>query len=229
MIPKKIHYCWFGGKELPKKAERCIASWKKYCPDYQIIRWDESNFDLTQNSYLRHCLKERKWAFLSDYVRLAVVAKHGGIYLDTDVELIASLDSLLEADAFFSFENSSLVNTGQGFGATAGHETVEAMLRQYDGLDLSQIQACPHYNTTALVALGLKPDGTAQTVAGARILPADYMNPYDDPTGKLSITANTVSIHWYAKSWVKPGLVLRSKLTRPLHRLFGTQVFRKKR
>ncbi|MBR4863356.1 MAG: glycosyl transferase [Oscillospiraceae bacterium] len=221
MIPKTIHYCWFGGKPLPEKAQRCIASWKKYCPDYQLQRWDETNFDLTKNAYVRYCYENGKWAFLSDYVRLAVVAEHGGIYLDTDVELLCAPDKLLEESAFYSFENSSCVNTGQGFGAAAHHETVEAMLQQYHTIVPPDISACPHYNTAALVQLGLIPDGTEQTVAGARILPIDYMNPYDDLTGRLNITENTVSIHWYAKSWVKPGLVLRSRLLRPFRRLFG--------
>ena len=143
------------------------------------------------------------------------------------MELIRSPDSLLENEAFYSFENESSVNTGQGFGAIAHHPTVEAMKQQYEALDVTHIRACPYYNTAALAAMGLKTDGTEQTVAGARILPADFMNPYDDPTGRLCITENTVSIHWYAKSWVKPGLVLRSKLTRPLHRLFGTGFFHK--
>lgn len=221
MIPKKIHYCWFGGKPLPEKAQRCIASWKKFCPDYELIRWDESNFDLQQNAYVRYCYENSKWAFLSDYVRLAVVAEHGGIYLDTDVELLRSPDKLLEADAFYSFENNSCINTGQGFGAIAHHETVEAMLQQYDAIELSHIEACPHYNTAALLPLGLTPDGSSQTVAGAQILPMDHMNPYDDLTGRLALTENTISIHWYAKSWVKPGLVLRSRLLRPLRRLFS--------
>ena len=221
MIPKTIHYCWFGGKPLPEKALRCIASWKKYCPDYRLQRWDETNFDLTQNAYVRYCYENGKWAFLSDYVRLAVVAEHGGIYLDTDVELLCTPDKLLEEKAFYSFENSSCVNTGQGFGAVSHHETVEAMLQQYAAIVPPDILACPHYNTAALVALGLIPDGSEQTVAGAKILPVDHMNPYDDLTGRLNITENTVSVHWYAKSWVKPGLVLRSRLLRPFRRLFG--------
>ena len=223
MIPKKIHYCWFGGKPLPEKALRCIASWKKYCPDYELILWNESNFDLTQNDYVRYCYENGKWAFLSDYARLAVVAEHGGIYLDTDVELLRSPDNLLVESAFFGFENKQFVATGLGFGAIPHHVTVEAMLQQYDAIVLPDIQACPHYNTAALLPLGLIPDGSAQTVAGAQILPIDYMNPYDDLTGRLNLTENTISIHWYAKSWVKPGLVLRSRLLRPLRRLFGNR------
>ena len=221
MIPKRIHYCWFGGAPLPSKAKKCIASWKKFCPDYEIVRWDESNFDLQQNEYIRWCYENKKWAFLSDYARLAIVAERGGVYLDTDVELVKSLNHLLAHPAFYSFENDESVNTGQGFGAAAHHETVEAMKACYEDLDPETIRPCPYYNTLALVRLGLVPNGQTQTVAGAAILPADYMNPYDDPTGRLNRTANTVSIHWYSKSWISPGLRLRSKLTRPFHRLFG--------
>lgn len=221
MIPKKIHYCWFGGKELPALAEKCIASWKKLCPDYEIIRWDERNFDLQQNDYVRWCYANQKWAFLSDYARLAIVAEQGGVYLDTDVELVGNLDAFLQYPAFYSFENEKAVATGLGFGAVAHHITVEAMKAQYASVLPGDIQACPHYNTVALTALGLEPNGRRQNVAGAEILPADYMNPYDDPTGRLNKTSNTVSIHWYSKSWIRPGLRLRSRLTRPLHRLFG--------
>lgn len=227
MIPKKIHYCWFGGKELPALAEKCIASWKKLCPDYEIIRWDERNFDLQQNDYVRWCYANQKWAFLSDYARLAIVAEQGGVYLDTDVELLKPLDEFLQYPAFYSFENESMVNTGQGFGAVAGHETVQAMKALYEAAEPEQIQACPYYNTAALKPLGLVLNGQRQNVAGAEVLPQDYMNPYDDATGLLNKTNNTISIHWYAKSWIRPGLRLRSKLTRPLHRLFGKDCFRR--
>lgn len=229
MIPKKIHYCWFGGKPLPALAEKCIASWKKYCPDYEIIRWDERNFDLAQNEYVRWCYENQKWAFLSDYARLAIVAEQGGVYLDTDVELVGNLDGFLQYPAFYSFENETMVNTGQGFGAEAGHETVQAMKALYEAAEPETIKACPYYNTAALEGFGLVRNGQRQNVAGAEILPQDYMNPYDDATGRLRKTVNTVSIHWYSKSWIRPGLRLRSKLTRPLHRLFGTECFQRLR
>ena len=226
MIPKKIHYCWFGGKELPELAKKCIASWEKYCPDYKIIRWDETNFDVRSIPYTRWCHENQKWAFLSDYVRLAVVAQEGGIYLDTDVELLRSPDALLIHEAWYGFENETNVNTGQGFGAEACHPTVEAMLRQYHDLQADSngnfpLTACPALNTAALLPMGLIPNGKLQTVAGALILPTDSLNPYDDATGQLTVTQNTISIHHYAKSWIPPWMRLRSALTRPLHRIFG--------
>lgn len=230
MIPKKIHYCWFGGSPMPKLAEKCIRSWKKYCPDYEIVRWDETNFDVRSIPYTRWCHENQKWAFLSDYVRLAVVAREGGIYLDTDVELLRSPDELLSSEAWYGFENETNVNTGQGFGAEACHPTVEAMLWQYEAIAPDESgnypeQACPALNTAALLPMGLIPNGKLQTVAGAVILPADYLNPYDNATGQLTVTPNTISIHHYAKSWISPLMRLRSALTRPLHRIFGKNCF----
>ena len=230
MIPKKIHYCWFGRGEKPELAKKCIASWKKFCPDYEIIEWNEDNFDLNCNDYVRYCYTNKKWAFLSDFVRLVVVNEQGGLYFDTDVELVRSPDELLQYDAFYGFESDTAVNTGQGFGSAAKHPVMESMLRQYLALqpdDQGQfpVTPCPKLNTDALLPFGLELNGKRQNVAGAEILPADFTNPYDDATGRLNKTANTISIHWYSKSWLSPGMRLRSKLTRPFHRLFGVNCF----
>ena len=230
MIPKKIHYCWFGRGEKPQFAEKCIASWKKYCPDYEIIEWNEDNFNLDYNAYTRYCYNNKKWAFLSDFARLAIVAEHGGIYFDTDVELLQRPDALLEYEAFYGFENEKNIATGLGFGAEAGHATILAMKEKYDSIlpnsDGSYpMIVCPVLNTEALLPFGLKLDGSRQTIAGAEILPVDWLNPYDDPTGRLRKTQNTISVHWYSKSWMGKGTILRSKLTKPFHRLFGENCF----
>ena len=233
MIPKKIHYCWFGRGEKPKLAKKCIASWKKCCPDYEIIEWNEDNFDVGKYPYAQYCLENKKWAFLSDFARLIIILEHGGIYFDTDVELIKSMDNLLNYEAFYGFENSEYVASGLGFGAEKGHNTVAKMLEEYADLrneDGSfEFMGCPRLNTAALVKIGLIQNGKEQVVAGAHIFPEDYFNPFDDPTGRLNLTENTYSIHWYAKSWMSKKAVLRSKLTRPLHRIFGKDAFRKKR
>lgn len=233
MIPKKIHYCWFGGAEKPKTAKKCIASWKKHCPDYEIVEWNETTFDIARYPYAKWCFDNRKYAFLSDFVRLIAVSEQGGIYFDTDVEVIKPLDPLLSLNAFYGFENDDYVNTGHGFGAQAGHPTTVAMANCYLSLTQNEkgefpIVACPQYNTDALLAYGLVKNGQAQTVAGAQIFPKDYFNPFDDPTGRLEKTENTYSIHWYSKSWYSKKMVLRSKLTRPFHRLFGKDCFRRK-
>lgn len=221
MIPKKIHYCWFGRKELPEKAKKCIASWKKYCPDYEIIEWNEDNFDINANAYTKMCYDQKKYAFLSDYVRLLVVETYGGLYFDTDVEVIRRIDPLLEHEAFFGFETKDYVNTGLGFGAEAENIIVKAMIKEYDSLldGMKGTISCPILNTQALTKMGMIPNGEKQKVKNAMIYPIECFNPYDDPTGRLCKTKQTYSIHWYAKSWLDKKIVLRSKLTKPLHRL----------
>ncbi len=221
MIPKTIHCCWFGRGEKPKLAQKCIASWKQYCPDYEIIEWNEDNFDVFQNGYTKYCYENKKWAFLSDYARLVIVYEHGGIYFDTDVEVIRPFDSLLEQKAFFGFEDANHINTGLGFGAEAGSTEVLEMVHSYDGLldGGHGVIGCPKLNTEALTKFGLVLNGEKQIVREAVIYPADYFNPYDDPTGRLNKTENTYSIHWYSKSWMNKRKVLRSKLTKPMHRM----------
>lgn len=229
MIPKKIHYCWFGRNPKPKLAEKCITSWRKYCPDYEIVEWNEDNFDVNMNGYTKMCYEQKKYAFLSDYVRLVVIAEQGGIYFDTDVEVIKSIDSLMTNDAFYCFETNEFVATGLGFGSIAQGETIRAMLSEYDDiLDGSKgAYGCPILNTSALVKLGLTQNGSTQRVADALILSSDYMNPFDAPTGRLRKTTNTVSIHWYSASWISPWRRFRSKLMRPLHRMFGVDAFKR--
>lgn len=231
MIPKIIHYCWFGRNPKPKLAEKCIASWKKFCPDYEIIEWNEKNFDVQQHPYLEWCYENKKWAFLSDFARLLIVEQYGGIYFDTDVELLRSPDELLAYEAFYGFENKDHVATGLGFGAVAGHETVAAMIQQYtdikQNLDGSYpLIVCPALNTQALMKFGLVLNGQRQNLKGTEILPVDVLNPYNDITGQFNKTSDTVSVHWYSKSWMSKKVILKSKLTKPLHRLFGTNCFR---
>ena len=161
MIPKKIHYCWFGKNKLPDKAIKCINSWKKYCPDYEIIEWNEDNFDVRQNGYTEFTYDNRKFAFLSDYARLQIVLKEGGLYFDVDVEIIRPLDELLVHKAFFGFETEEYVNTGVGFGAEANNLIVAGMLREYDILldGKHGTIGCPLLNTQALMKYGLKQNG----------------------------------------------------------------------
>ena len=228
MIPKKIHYCWFGRGEKPALANKCIASWKKYCPDFEIIEWNEDNFDINYNAYTRYCYENKKWAFLSDYVRLVVIYEHGGIYFDTDVEVIKPIDKLLQLDAFMGFENDSHVATGLGFGAEANHVVLKKMLDEYEELldGKHGVIGCPILNTQAMVKLGLELNGKKQAVAESVVFPKEYFNPYDDPTGRLLKTKNTYSILWYSKSWMSKKAILRSKITQPFHRIFGVDCFK---
>lgn len=221
MIPKKIHYCWFGRGEKSDKAKKCITSWSRLCPDYEIIEWNEDNFDIHMNPYTEMCYEQRKFAFLSDYARLWILEREGGLYFDVDVEVIRSFDPLLSHAAFFGFETEEFINTGVGFGAEAGHPVLRAMLAAYDPLldGTHGTIGCPILNTQALEAFGLVKNGQTQEVGGAVIYAADYFNPYDDILGKLRKTENTYSIHWFAKSWMSRGAILRSILSKPWHRL----------
>lgn len=223
MIPKKIHYCWFGKGNKPKLAQKCIASWKKYCPDYEIIEWNEDNFDVNLNPYTKMCYEQKKYAFLTDYLRLLIIKQYGGIYFDTDVEVVRSFNELLEYEAFFGFETDQYVNTGEGFGAVAGNPIVKQMIKEYESLldGRHGMIGCPHLNTDALLKFGLKQNGQTQLIGDAIVFASDYFNPYDDPKGVLRKTVNTYSIHWYGKSWMDKKIKLRSRLTKPLHRLLG--------
>ena len=165
MLPKKIHYCWFGGNELPDLAIKCIESWKQYCPDYEIIEWNETNFDLECCDFVKEAYKAKKWAFVSDYARLKVVYDNGGIYLDTDVELVKPLDILLQEKCYFGEETTGYVNTGLGFGAEKHNPTIDLLLKEYCNKHFTNddgsynMDPCPiinHYFNLAIVLVVLK-------------------------------------------------------------------------
>ena len=228
MIPKIIHYCWFGGKPLPKLARKCKKSWEKFFSDYEIKEWNEGNFDVNLFPYTKYCYEHRLWAYLSDYVRLAVVEKEGGLYFDTDVEGVKKpIELLTSCQAYFGWETNEFINTGLGFAAEAHHPAVKTMMVMYDRLVVNgnyvfdTMQGCPQLNTKALLPFGLKQDGTEQYVCDARILPIEYLCPFHDATGKLRKTNNTISIHWFSKSPHGKMAAWRMKIMRPLRRWLG--------
>lgn len=220
MIPKIIHYCWFGGNPLPASAQKCVESWRRYLPDYEIKEWNESNFDVTSHPYAKMAYEERRWAYLSDVVRLIVVEREGGFYFDTDVELVRRPSDLLEnpgVSAWFGWENSKIINTGLGFAAAAHHPALKAMLKKYE--DRTEIKGCPQLNTEAMLDYGMQPTGKRQKVCDAEILPVEYLCPYNDLTGVLKKTENTISIHWFTKSPHGKKAYYRSKVSRVWHRI----------
>lgn len=228
MIPKIIHYCWFGGKPLPKMARKCRASWESFFPDYEIKEWNEQNYDVNAAPYTHYCYEHKLWAYLSDYVRLDVVEREGGLYFDTDVEVIKRPVELLNScHAFLGWETPEYINTGLGFAAEAHHPALKAMLAMYDELvvdgkyQYEKMQGCPQLNTNALVPFGLKQDGTKQDVCDAIILPIDYLCPFKDATGELNQTKNTISIHWFSKSPHGMAAVWKMKISRPIRRMLN--------
>lgn len=212
MIPKVIHYCWFGGNPKPKLAKKCFKSWKKYCPDYEIVEWNENNYSINNAPlYVRQAYQAKKWAFVTDYVRLQIVYEHGGIYLDTDVELIRPLDELLYNHAYFGFEAGSYINTGLGFGAEKETDILQKMMDDYEQISYVRTDGtyddtpCPNRNTSAFLQRGLKKDDSMQTLANdILILPTEYLCPKDWKTGELNITEKSYSIHHCSASWYTP-------------------------
>lgn len=209
MIPKVIHYCWFGGNPKPKLAKKCFRSWKKHCHGYEIVEWNESNYDISAAPlYVRQAYEMKKWAFVTDYVRLQVVYEHGGVYLDTDVELLKGLDDLLTNRAYFGFEDKANINTGVGFGSEKGLALLREMMDDYQNIPFLledgsfDKTTCPQRNTTAFLRHGLKQDGSRQVLEdGVLILPWDHLNPKVWQTGEIRLTENTRSIHHFSASW----------------------------
>lgn len=211
MIPKIIHYCWFGRNPLPKLAQKCIKSWEKYCPDYEIIEWNEDNFDISACPlYVRQAYEAKKWAFVTDYVRLKILYDFGGFYFDTDVELCKSLEPLRENHCFMGIENSIRcikVNTGLGMGAEPGFLLLKEMAACYNEQPFilpdgqMDITTCTVRNTEILKKHGYAEENRLQVIAGATIYPAEYFSPVEMESGKRKITPNTYSIHHYSLSW----------------------------
>ena len=206
-IPKIIHYCWFGGKPKPKLAEKCLQSWKKFCPDYQILEWNEDNFDIsTAPLYVRQAYEAGRWAFVTDYVRLRGLTELGGIYMDTDVEVIRPLDSFLEQKAFAGFESLKGVQTGL-LACEKGFPLFLDFLRYYD--DAVFLRPDGTVDTTTNVEVltnlckqhGLVLNDKLQMVEGLAIYPREVFCPVDFDTKKLKKTRKTVTIHWFSGSW----------------------------
>ena len=208
MIPKIIHYCWFGGNPLPELARKCIASWKKYFPNYEIKEWNESNYDVYKIPYTSEAYNAKKYAFVSDYARFDILYQYGGIYFDTDVEAIKSFDSILKNGGFMGLETTGSVAAGLGIGCNAGLGIAYQILEFYTSLHF--INSDGSYNTKTVVEYvteilkkhGLKNENTIQQFDGFTVYPTEYFCPYSLKTYTLNITDNTYSIHHYEASWL---------------------------
>ncbi len=234
MIPKVIHYCWFGRNPLPKSALKCIASWRKYFPNYEIKEWNEDNFDVNIIPYTQEAYSVGKYAFVSDYARFKILYENGGLYFDTDVEVIRPMDDIIERGAFMGVEvectavdTTPLVAPGLGLGVNPGLGLYKEILDYYDTLHFLDEEGRPNevtvvkHTTEVLLRHGLQQHNNIQQVAEVWIYPKDYFNPLNDNTGKLDITHNTRSIHWYSKTWISNRNPLRGWIVRRIHRYFG--------
>ena len=209
MIPKVIHYCWFGGNPLPPLAEKCIASWKKYLPDYEIKEWNESNFDVNLYPYVREAYDRHRFAFVTDVVRLYALYNEGGVYMDTDVEVLKPLDSILGYKGVSGFESSTQITTGL-MAAEAGNQLIKECLDDYDGKHFVRKDGSQDLttNVTRITNIcskyGFVPNGKQQDIKDFTILPADYLCPKSFETGIINVTENTLVIHHFSGSWKTP-------------------------
>lgn len=226
MIPKIIHYCWFGHSEKPELAKRCIASWRKFCPDFEICEWNEDNCVCLDIPFMAEAYAAKKYAFVSDVMRLIVLEQYGGVYFDTDVEVVRDISPLLNDEGFIGFENDQFVASGLTIAAVAHHPVIQAMIAEYEKLHYVQPDGsitpvgCPRLNSDVMERFGLVRNGQEQIVAGIHVYPDDYFNPMDSATGKLTKTENTYSIHWYSMSWMPRCKQIRAKIGRVIRRMF---------
>lgn len=230
-IPKTIHYCWFGGNQLPDDAKRYIETWKRYCPDYKIIEWNETNFDVFQNQYCREAYEAKKWAFVSDYVRLKVLYDHGGIYMDTDVEVCKNLDDLLIYSACTGFESNTGIVTGIIM-ACKNNEWIGYLLDYYtDKHFLDEKGKCDlTTNVTVITNMTVKKyslllNNKKQVFGGSNVIfPFDYFCAKSLDDGKIRMTSNTYTIHHFAGSWLTPLQKCRHKIKELLVKVVGVDI-----
>lgn len=233
-IPKIIHYCWFGGNPLPELAIKCIESWKKYLPSYEIKRWDESNFDVNIIPYTQQAYEANKYAFVSDYARFWILYHYGGLYFDTDVEVIKPMDDIIAAGPFMGCENRYKkggnpkllgVNPGLGLGAYPGLSIFKELLDLYSNLNfinkygLLNTKTIVSYTTELLCEKGLENKPGIQHVNGFNIYPKEYFCPLEYETGKLIIQNETISIHHFIASW----LTKKDRIKIKISKIIGPQ------
>lgn len=231
MIPKIIHFFWIGDNPIPEKDQNFIDGWRKTNPDYEIKMWNETNYDFTKNEYMRAAYENKKFGFVPDYARLDVIYNYGGFYFDTDVEIIKSLDGLLNNQCFFGFESEKMVNLGHGFGAEPKCDIIKQMLDSYSSISFVNSDGTinktpsPVYQTDVLKRNGLLLNNTNQVLnKNIFIYSSDYFAPMDYNTAKIELTDNTVSIHHYHASWFSENQKKSYDVMKRINNRFGSKL-----
>lgn len=208
MIPKVVHYCWFGGNPLPDDAKKCIASWKKFFPGYEIKEWNESNFDVNCCDYVKEAYAAKKWAFVSDYARFWILYHEGGLYFDTDVEVIKDMSDIIAKGAFMGCETDNKCAPGLGL----YKEILDYYEKIHFFIEGNTTETVVTHTSKILKSHGWVGNGEIEQIEGVTIYPPEYFCPMDYKTGKLDITPNTRSIHWYTASWQSSYSKAKTKL-----------------
>lgn len=232
MIPKVIHYCWFGRNPLPKMANKCFVSWKKYLPEYEIKEWNEDNFDVNIIPYTKDAYADGKYAFVSDYARFWILYHYGGVYFDTDVEVIKPMDDIIAKGPFMGLEipgDDCKIAPGLGLAVESGNPIYETILEGFEKLNyhLPNGSRNPYTMipmvTDIMESRGLNGSESVQDVDGIFVYAPDYFNPLDDATGRLWKTDNTRTIHWFMKSWMANQSPIKVWTKRMIRRVIGTR------
>ena len=216
MIPKVVHYCWFGGNQLPDDAKKCIESWRKFFPEYEIKEWNERNFDVNCCDYVKEAYAAQKWAFVSDYARFWILYHEGGLYFDTDVEVIKDMSDIIAKGAFMGCETDNKCAPGLGLGSNPGLGLYKEILDYYEKIHFfiegNTTETVVTHTSKILKSHGWVGNGEIEQIEGVTIYPPEYFCPMDYKTGKLDITPNTRSIHWYTASWQSSYSKAKTKL-----------------
>lgn len=208
LIPKKLHYMWLGRNPLPDNLKKCINSWKKFCPDYEIIEWNEDNYDIEKHPYMKQAYGARAYGFVPDYARIDILYNEGGFYLDTDVEMKRSINDLRYQQAFCGVEKWQIINFGGLSGAVKGHPMLKDFLDLrseisfYNADGSLNKNTCGFYDTRVALRHGYKINGETQYVNKMNIYASDYFQPFDYISGIINETENTHSIHWFSGGWL---------------------------
>lgn len=226
-IPKIIHYCWFGGNPLPENLKKYIASWKKYLPDYEIIEWNETNFNVNESAFVKYAYEAKKYAFVSDYARLSALYQYGGIYLDVDIQVMKPLEKeLLNYDGIFCFESEEKVMTAF-MAVSKENPMIREFLDSYEGkaFDIEHMVPNTEILTELLHKHGLEINGQIQQLGNIKVFSNEYFNAFDLTNSIYFITDKTYMVHHFYGSWCSPKEKFMFELQKKVRAVFGQKSY----
>ena len=232
-IPHIIHYCWFGRNPKPKLLKKCIKSWKKYMPDFEIKEWNEDNFDINMNKYVKEAYSKKKYAFVSDVARLQIMYEYGGIYLDTDVELLRRIPNEVLKTGYFAKETETTIATGLGFACHPKCKLIKKMLDEYNDISFLKengefnLTTCLEHNQNALRKIGIEITKETDNIKGIPVFSSEFFCGYDIHNNHYMITNNTISVHHYNASWVSPKNKAILRVKRIISKIIGKNNYEK--